>query len=104
MEDREEEVDFRPRRPVDERRIVERGVNGTGDRDCRLYEEAADDIRRGPWLDGVERGAGIGFLVGLPLLSPLPAPVLLALPLGKPGEFPALDDAAPWTVVGYLLV
>lgn len=32
----EDDVDLRPRSPPDERRIVERGVNGDGDKDCRL--------------------------------------------------------------------
>ena len=36
MEDNEEEVDFLPRRPVDARRIEERGVTGPGDNDWRL--------------------------------------------------------------------
>jgi len=34
----DEDVDFLPRRPAEERRIVERGVNGDGDSDCRLYD------------------------------------------------------------------
>lgn len=100
MDDNEEEVDFRPRSPVDERRIVERGVNGAGDRDCRLYDEAADGIRRGPGLEGVESGAGVGFLDGLP--PPTAGP--LAFPLGKLGEFPPLDTATPCAEGGYLLV
>lgn len=38
MEETEEDVDLRPRKPVpaDERRMAERGVSGEGDRDCRL--------------------------------------------------------------------
>ena len=36
MEETEEDVDFLPRRPVLERRKVERGVKGAGDRECRL--------------------------------------------------------------------
>jgi hypothetical protein len=36
IEETEDEVDFRPRRPVLDRRKVERGVNGAGDIECRL--------------------------------------------------------------------
>jgi hypothetical protein len=35
-EDTEDEVDFRPLKPADERRTVPRGVNGDGDNDWRL--------------------------------------------------------------------
>ena len=38
MDETEEEVDFRPRRPADERRYEECGVRGTGERDDRLWE------------------------------------------------------------------
>ena len=38
MEETEEEVDFRPRRPAEERRYEECGVKGTGERDERLWE------------------------------------------------------------------
>ena len=36
IEETEEDVDLRPRRPVLERRNVERGVKGEGERDCRF--------------------------------------------------------------------
>jgi hypothetical protein len=32
-------VDLRPRRPLDPRRKVERGVRGDGERECRLLDE-----------------------------------------------------------------
>lgn len=35
-EDTEDEVDFLPLKPADERRTVPRGVNGDGDNDWRL--------------------------------------------------------------------
>lgn len=50
MEEMEDEVDLRPRSP-DPRRIVERGVRGDGERDCRLY-----DLEDGTRGTGVERG------------------------------------------------
>lgn len=37
MEETEEEVDLRPRRPVLARRKVERGVRGAGEMECRLF-------------------------------------------------------------------
>ena len=36
MEDTDEDVDLRPRRPVLDRRKVDRGVNGDGEREWRL--------------------------------------------------------------------
>lgn len=38
IEDTEEDVDFRPRRPPEERRYEERGVSGAGDAESRLME------------------------------------------------------------------
>lgn len=32
-------VDLRPRRPLEPRRKVERGVRGDGERECRLLDE-----------------------------------------------------------------
>lgn len=53
-EDTDDEVDFLPRKPADERRMVERGVKGTGDTDCRLYEDDVATLgRKGCTLDGV---------------------------------------------------
>jgi len=36
IDDTEDDVDLRPRRPVEDRRMVPRGVKGDGERDCRL--------------------------------------------------------------------
>lgn len=38
MDETDEDVDLRPRSPAEERRIVDRGVMGDGDNDCRLYD------------------------------------------------------------------
>lgn len=59
IEETEDDVDFRPRRPVgpEERRTVDLGVTGEGERECRLYDAAMAVCIRGSWLglDGVER-------------------------------------------------
>lgn len=44
MEDTDEEVDLRPRRPPEERRYDERGVNGAGEAESRLMEPE-------PWVE-----------------------------------------------------
>lgn len=67
-EETDEEVDLRPRRPAgpEERRTVDRGVSGEGDRECRLYEP--DVCRRGPWpgIGGVVRPGEMGGCEELP--------------------------------------
>jgi hypothetical protein len=45
IEDMDEDVDFRPRRPPEERRYEDRGVNGAGDADSRLDPEPCVDAR-----------------------------------------------------------
>lgn len=61
IEDTDEEVDLRPRRPAEDRRIVDRGVMGDGDSECRLYEPLVGARR---WLcelrPGVEKPAAVG--------------------------------------------
>jgi hypothetical protein len=37
MDETDDDVDFLPLKPVEERRIVDLGVSGDGDRDWRLY-------------------------------------------------------------------
>lgn len=49
IEDTDEEVDLRPRRPPEERRYEERGVRGAGEAERRLTEPE-------PWVDTRERG------------------------------------------------
>jgi hypothetical protein len=45
IEDMDEDVDFRPRRPPEDRRYEDRGVNGAGDADSRLDPEPCVDAR-----------------------------------------------------------
>ncbi len=40
-EDTEDDVDFRPRSPAEDRLTVDLGVRGEGDNDCRLYDVAS---------------------------------------------------------------
>ena len=47
MDETEEEVDFLPRRPADERRYEERGVTGIGERDFRLLGVVARALEDG---------------------------------------------------------
>lgn len=67
-EDTDEDVDFRPRRPAEERRTADRGVMGDGERDCRLYEcpvgtrrctEGPPEVEK-PGVDGLLSPLGAG--------------------------------------------
>lgn len=57
-EDTDDDVDFLPLRPADERRMVDLGVRGDGDNDWRLY--AFDVVIRGGRCDGVDKFADPG--------------------------------------------
>ncbi len=84
MEDTEEEVDLRPRRPALERRKVERGVRGDGERDCRFVAMGVVCMRLTAGLlcgPGVRRG-----LVEVGVLE------VAGLGLGSFGLFELLDD------------
>ena len=52
MDQTDDEVDFRPRRPFEGLRRVDLGVSGEGESDCLLY--ALDVAIRGGGFDGVE--------------------------------------------------
>lgn len=55
IEDTDDDVDLRPRRPPDDRRYDDRGVNGAGDADSRLTEpEPCVEVR------GLAEAAAIG--------------------------------------------
>lgn len=62
IEDTDDEVDFRPRRPPDERRYEDRGVSGAGDAESLLMdpEPCVEPRGRGPDICGV--GGDLGFV------------------------------------------
>lgn len=88
MEETDEEVDFRPRRPADDLRTVERGVIGDGERDWRLYELPVGTRRWTVDGPGVEKPAADG------LPRPLGCCVDAIGILGKPLATRSLGKAA----------
>lgn len=75
----DEDVDLRPRRPVDECRTVERGVKGPGERDCRLYD-VDDGIRWLVWYTDEPAPGVDGFNKAVPSM-PRPEAPFAAWPL-----------------------
>lgn len=77
IDDTDDDVDLRPRRPPEERRYEDRGVNGAGDAESRLTEpEPCVEVR-----GRVETGA-IGGDFGFVYTDDLLAVLCLRLPSG----------------------